>query len=363
MSATSTKINFNTAGYYFLGFVAIVFLGFWSRYFSQLIAGTGDNANYFHFHGIMAMVWIAMLIVQPMLIRRKKFELHRLLGKLSFIVMPLLVISLLMVTHYLGNVTNGELTFIDVTIGNNVGGGIGIILLFYIIAMWNRHDVDIHARAMIATAIPFIDPALARLLLGFFPNIPLYFIIPITFSVVSILLIAIIIVERKAKKGRWIFPLCLFINIVFSALLYTGTVVKIPFVDPAFGNWFRQLPLTTVPKVTVTDLPITQNEIDLYVGEWDLEFFSVKAVTYKKLDQLWIRLEEESKGKLDSSRLLYQGDSKFILDKNMVFITRGTGEQISSLNFHFKNGKTEYFTPYFGFTVPAPFGRVKKRSK
>ena len=361
MSTTSAKINFNKADYYFIGFVAIVILGFWKRYFFQLITGTSNNAGYFHFHGIMALLWIAMLIVQPILIRKKKLELHRLIGKLSFIVMPLLIISLLMVTHYIGNITNSELTFIDVTIGNNVGGGIGIILLFYIIAIWNRHNVNIQARAMIATAMPFIDPALARLLLGFFPIIPPTFITPITFSVISILLIILIIVERKTKRGRWIFPLCLFINIVFSALLYTGTIIKIPIVDPAFGKWFRQLPLTTLPNITVKDLHVPQNEIDLYAGEWSLDFFPVEAVTYTKLDQLWMRLEEKSKHSLDSTRLLYQGDGKFILDKDVVFIKRGPGEHLSSLSFHFNSGKTDYFTPYFGFTVPNLFARVKRK--
>lgn len=361
MSTTSSKINFNKADYYFIIFLAIILLGFWDRYFSQLLAGLSDNANYFHFHGIMALIWIAMLIVQPILIRRKKFELHRLIGKLSFIVMPLLIISLLMVTHYLGILTNSELNFIDVTIGNNVGGGIGIILLFYVIAMWNRHDVNIHARAMIATVIPFIDPALARLLLGLFPHIPPTFITPITFSSISILLIILILAERKAKRGKWIFPTCLVINIVFSALLYTGTVIKIPVIDPAFGKWFRQLPLTTMPQITVKDLPIPQNEIDIYLGEWDLKFFPFGAITYKKFDQLWIRLEEESKNKLDSTKLLYQGDGKFILDKDLLFVKRGPGKHLSSLNFQLKNGKAEYFTPYFGHTIPF-IGRVKRKN-
>jgi hypothetical protein len=169
MNTTTTKINFNRAGYYFIGFASIVLLGFWNRYFSQLIAGTSDNANYFHFHGIVALLWIAILIVQPILIRKRKLAAHRFIGKLSYIVMPLLIISLLMVTHNLANLSNVDPTFIDVTIGGNVGGGTGTILLFYIIAVWNRHNINVHARAMIATAIPFIDPALARLILGFFP--------------------------------------------------------------------------------------------------------------------------------------------------------------------------------------------------
>jgi len=72
-----------------------------------------------------------------------------------------------MVTHYLGNLTDSDPTFVDVTIGGNVGGGTGIILLFYIITIWKRHDVNIYARAMVATGIPFIDPALARFVLVF----------------------------------------------------------------------------------------------------------------------------------------------------------------------------------------------------
>jgi hypothetical protein len=361
MNATSSKISFNKADYYFIVFLAVVLLGFWDRYFSQLIAGFSHNANYFHFHGVIALVWIAMLIVQPILIRRKKLGLHRLIGKLSFLVMPLLIISLLMVTHYLGVLTNSELNFIDVTIGNNVGGGIGIVLFFYIIAMWNRHDVNIHARAMIATAIPFIDPALARLLLGLFPHIPPTIITPITFSSVSILLIILIIAERKVIKGRWIFPTCLAINVVFSALLYTGTVIKIPVIDPAFGKWFKQLPLTKVQQMAVKDLPIPKNEIDAYFGTWDLKFFPFEAITYKKSDQLWIRLEEASKNKLDSTKLLYQGDGKFVLDKDLEFVKRGPGKHLSSLNFQLKNGKAESFTPYYGYTN-AFVGRVKRKN-
>lgn len=359
MNTTTTKINFNKAGYYFIGFALIVLLGFWNRYFSQLITGTSDNAIYFHFHGIMALLWIAILVVQPILIRKRKFRAHRFIGKLSFIVMPLLIISLLMITQYIGNLTNSEPTFIDVMIGGNVGGGIGIILIFYIIAIWKRHDVNVHARAMIATGIPFIDPALARLLLGFFPNIPPTFIPLITFSVISILLTTLIIVERKTKRARWVFPLSLCINIVFTALLFTGS--KIPVVDPAFGKWFRQLPLTTAPEITVKDLPVPKDEIDQYIGEWNLEYLPVRAITYKKEDQLWMRLEEVSNKKMDSTKLLYQGDNKFIIDKDELFFRRGPGKHLSSLNFFVQDGKARYFTPYFGGTVNSLF-HIKKKN-
>lgn len=136
-------------------------------------------------------------------------------------------------------------------------------------------------------------------------------------------------------------------------MLYTGSENSV--IDPVFGKWFRQLPFTTAPKITVKDLPIPQNEIDRFIGEWDLEFFPVRAVTYKKEDQRWMKLVEESKKKLDSTKLLYQGDGKFILDKDELIFRRGLGKHRSSLNFFMKDGKTENFYTKFWLHRSSPF--------
>lgn len=54
----------------------------------------GKNIDvYSHIHAFIASVWVATLIVQPFLIANKKIALHRIIGKLSYLVFPLLILA------------------------------------------------------------------------------------------------------------------------------------------------------------------------------------------------------------------------------------------------------------------------------
>ena len=327
MTTTTSKINFDKSGYYILGLIVIVLLGFWRGYFSELIAGTSMHSSIFHFHAVMMSLWIAMLIVQPLLIRKKKFAAHRFIGKLSFVVMPLLVISIIQIMHYEGNLfPENELTFIG-----SMNGAI-LMSTFYLIAIWKSSNINIHARAMVCTGITMIQPASDRVMFNIFEmQMPTVFFV--SWGIIYLLLIVLIIIERKQKDGRWIFPLylCMHVMLVSSILV----VEKIPVVDPAFGKWFLKLPLTATPTVIVKDLPIPENEIDRYLGEWGEH--GGELTIYKTGNQLWERWIEN--GKVDSTRLLYQGKSEFIPDKYKPF---------KSLNFYVKDGKANAFSIYYG---------------
>ncbi|SHH61187.1 hypothetical protein SAMN04488109_4621 [Chryseolinea serpens] len=343
MNNVISKINFDKAGYYVFGLGAIVLLGFWHGYISELIAGTSRHASLFHFHGVMMSLWIAMLIVQPILIRKKKFAAHRLIGKFSFVVMPLLVLSILQVMHYEGLLFPEEaLTFLGV-----MNGSI-LMSTFYLIAIANRSRVAIHARAMVCTGITMIQPASDRVLFHLF-KMEFPTIIFVSWAMIYALLIVLIVMERKEKAGRWVFPFYIFMHV----LLVDSTLfnARIPGVDPAFGKWFLTLSLTTKPTVVVKDLPIPKNEIDRYPGEWgeyDAGQHNDKFTIHKHGDQLWgTRIEN---GKPDSTRLLYQGNGEFIPDKYKPF---------ARLIFRMKDGKAEAFTFYYGAIGRS--GQTKRR--
>ncbi len=92
-----------------MGLLTLAFLGFWPTYFSKFIHGTADFNFYFHFHFAMTFLWIALLIVQPILIRKKKFSIHKQTGKLSFIILPLFFVSVILLKHHRigGEITEG----------------------------------------------------------------------------------------------------------------------------------------------------------------------------------------------------------------------------------------------------------------
>lgn len=233
------KIRFEKSGYYFLGLVAIMFLGFWPTYFSKYFDGTANFNLYFHFHFMMASLWIGLLIVQPLLIKKKKLAIHKQIGKLSFIILPLFIISVILLKHHQigGKVTEGLGASLWLQLKDII-----IISVMYTIAIVNRHTIQIHARAMIATGIVFIEPTLGRfIILTVLPEPNFILGLGITVAIMYTLIISLIIIERKQTSGRWVFPLLLLLFMVFHYLIFNQ--VSFPLWD-SFAKWFVELPIT-----------------------------------------------------------------------------------------------------------------------
>jgi len=233
------KIKFDKVGYYAMGLIVLAVLGFWPTYFSKFFNGTADFNFYFHFHFAMASLWIVLLIVQPLLIKNKKLSIHRQTGKLSFILLPLFFVSVILLKHYSvgGDVTEGLGASLWLQLKDLI-----IIGVMFSIAMMNKRNMQIHARAMIATGIVFIEPTLGRfVILTLLPEPDFFLGLGITVAIMYTLIISLIIIERKQSSGRWVFPLLLALYIVFHYLIFFQ--VSFPLWD-AIAEWFVSLPLT-----------------------------------------------------------------------------------------------------------------------
>src|SRR6185436_8506929 len=114
------------------------------------------------------------------------------------------------------------------------------------IAIRYRHNVDIHARGMVATGIVIIEPALTRLFLNLFVMFKVFVDSPYFFFFASIptiliiysILIGIIIKERHQKKGRWVFPLIAVLYLV----AYVIALFQIHIGLESISKWFVSLP-------------------------------------------------------------------------------------------------------------------------
>lgn len=111
--------------------------------------------------------------------------------------------------------------------------------LMYVIAIWYRRDINITARAMFATGIVFIVPALVRLIhYAFIPRDP--WVSLCTLLIVYCLLIGLIIKESKQQRGRWVFQLVPGPYIVVHSIM----IFQVQFdYWESFSKWFAGLPL------------------------------------------------------------------------------------------------------------------------
>lgn len=87
------------------GFIAVLVVlvaGFWESYFSVLFQGMHPTH---HFHGITMLAWVLLLITQAALVRKRRFRLHRMTGRISYVLAPLVVVSGVLVNlHFIERV-------------------------------------------------------------------------------------------------------------------------------------------------------------------------------------------------------------------------------------------------------------------
>ena len=85
--------SYRYLGYFFLLFIPLIFFGFYKTYINQFPTFENVKHGYIHVHAAIAILWVALVIVQPFLIVNKKLAWHRKIGKLSYFIFPLLILS------------------------------------------------------------------------------------------------------------------------------------------------------------------------------------------------------------------------------------------------------------------------------
>lgn len=136
--------------------------GFYKNYTSQF-PNFIDKTNIIHIHGALLMTWLVLLIVQPLLIQTGRTELHRTIGKVSYVLGPLIIIFLFLIGkggywRSIGKLPEHEvLTFIVLD-----SRGFISFAIFWALAMIYRKDPASHMRYMIATGMLAIGPGVGR---------------------------------------------------------------------------------------------------------------------------------------------------------------------------------------------------------
>ena len=239
-------LKFRNSGYYFVALLALAVTAFWQPYFSHVLGDffdyTADISGYKHLHVIMSASWLALLIAQPFLIRGNKRALHRKLGRISFVLAPLVFVTIILLAHSqivtLAEQADARRHFILFI-------QLGFALFFavlYGMAMLKRRNPSIHARYMICTGILMIEPILVRVfkfnLSSISWSVPYQYV---TWPMVDLILVALIISDYRQNTGGRVFQYALAVFVTFQVLHLTITDTQ-PWIN--FAGWFAGLPLT-----------------------------------------------------------------------------------------------------------------------
>lgn len=200
---------------YLTGFYLLIIIAFWKTYFTKI----SDQENFrMHVHGAALLLWCAMLALQPYLIRRKSFYWHRLIGKFSYWLVPILLFT----TYDLLRYRMSSISQVDPIAVALVLNALIAFTIFYCLAIYYRKNAALHGRWMLCTVFPFITPVTDRILHIYFPgitakfpllngspNVPLF-----GFALADSILIGLSLWDWHKHK-RIVFPIALVILLVY----------------------------------------------------------------------------------------------------------------------------------------------------
>jgi hypothetical protein len=156
------ETSYKNLSYFFAGIFAVAIIGFFNSYFGLFpyFKGLPDMA---HLHFIGWLLWFALLIIQPLLIRFNKLPTHRLLGRFSYFLAPYILFTIVGMikysysihkTHYLIATDPPGLYF-------SLAGAINFSL-FYVLAIVYKKNTAYHMRYIIVSSLALLPPSTGR---------------------------------------------------------------------------------------------------------------------------------------------------------------------------------------------------------
>jgi hypothetical protein len=194
---------------YFFVFILLISIGgFYKTYLIKFPDFSGFTFAH-HFHGAIMLLWVLILIAQPVLIKVKRPTWHRWVGKASYFIFPLLVLSFFLVARaaYFKNLdTIGETEALAGMVN-------GIPDMFYIstlyaLGIYYKTKTSFHLRFFASIGLMIMGPGLGRFLIVFC-GLPFMIAIPLMIATVGLITLVWLIVDIVKKRSA--FPMGVFL--------------------------------------------------------------------------------------------------------------------------------------------------------
>ena len=160
---------YSKAHHFMLLLLLLTVAAFWPSYFGRL----PDAPIAHHLHGITGTLWVLLIATQSWLIHTRKIQWHRRVGKVVFVLAPLMVGAFALVT-WVGAVksTSGH-PFYEM-FGRALLTADTLLVfttpLIIYLAFRYRKNVHLHSALMISTVMGLLPPILSRLFTNFVPG-------------------------------------------------------------------------------------------------------------------------------------------------------------------------------------------------
>ena len=232
--------NYRVSPFIFLILIVTAILAFWKSYFG-IFNTLPETATFrIHAHASIMLLWLLMLLIQALLIRIKQYKIHKFIGRISFVIVPLLIWTGLVLIHEVFNRNPNNVPTEVARLNVYSFGQLVAFLITWCLGILYRKRTEIHMRFMISTAFAAGTAIMFRV---FFFWIPRFNTIESALigSWISITLLLLILIISDWKKGikksvYWVVTILIaLMNISFWR--FTNNQFYL-----SFCEWYRKLP-------------------------------------------------------------------------------------------------------------------------
>jgi hypothetical protein len=222
-----------------IALLGLALFSFWPTYIGKPFAPID---GYTHAHAALGLLWLLLLVSQPLWLRLQRREVHRTVGRLAWPIGLAFIVSGLLLAHVRFSRMDAarfqsEAHWMFLPFYANLAFAACLALGFAF-----RHQPSVHGRFMLCTGALLIDPAMARLLGTRFPPLPwepLYQLIGfgLTDAVMLVVLFAAPLPAMARRAAIGLVALVLTLNVGWFFFAQTAGW-------RAIAQAFRSLPLT-----------------------------------------------------------------------------------------------------------------------
>jgi len=137
---------------YFILLIPVTLLAFWKSYFGLLGNMPGTITPLIHVHTLIMMLWLFMLVAQAWFVHTKRYIAHRWVGRSSFVIAPLVILSsLATLQRFFKNIPEGEDLAQIYRLHVLAFGMVVAFTITWGLAMIYRKQAAIHIRYIVST--------------------------------------------------------------------------------------------------------------------------------------------------------------------------------------------------------------------
>jgi hypothetical protein len=190
-----------------------------------------------HVHAVLGAIWLVLLTVQPLLFKAAMYKQHRLLGRIGVALGAVFALSGVLMAHKsLVNMgpdlfaREGRFVYLPLIMATIFAAALAMAVLF-------RATPAVHSRFMAATALPLLDPVLARLLFFHAPPLPATYLYQVpSFALIVTVLMLLAWSVPATTHGRVAFA---WFSIATTLALLGFFIIPNTGSWLAFTDWFR----------------------------------------------------------------------------------------------------------------------------